>query len=107
LVEDDYYEAIIDFISLNKVSFILEAQKIINDIYNNYIKNNENELGLSLIRDSRNNVLFVNDNIVKFVEKLKYELSIEGKIITSDKYIYECLSYKDDIINIKNVRIKL
>lgn len=93
LAEDDNYEAIIDFISLNKVSFILDAQKIINDIYNNYIKNSENKLGLSLTRNSRNNVLFINDNIVKFVEKLKYELSVEGKIITSDKYIHECLSF--------------
>ena len=51
------------------------------------MKNNENKLGLSLIRDSRNNVLFVNDNIVKFVEKLKYELSIEGEIRTLKKKI--------------------
>lgn len=93
LAEDDNYEAIIDFISLNKVSFVLNAQKYISNTYNSYIKKSINELGVFLTKDSKNNILFVNVDIVKFIEKIKYELFIEGKIITSDKYIHECLSF--------------
>ncbi len=93
LAEDDNYEAIIDFISLNKVSFVLNAQKYISNTYNNYIKKGINELGTFLTKDSKNNILFVNADIVKFIEKIKYELSVEGKVITSDKYIHESLSF--------------
>ncbi len=93
LAEDDNYEAIIDFISLNKVSFVLNAQKYISNTYNSYIKKGINELGTFLTKDSKNNILFVNADTVKFIEKIKYELSVEGKVITSDKYIHECLSF--------------
>ena len=93
LAEDDNYEAIIDFISLNKVSFVLNAQKYISNTYNSYIKKGINELGTFLTKDSKNNILFVNAATVKFIEKIKYELSVEGKVITSDKYIHECLSF--------------
>ena len=93
LAEDDNYEAIIDFISLNKVSFVLNAQKYISNTYNSYIKKGINELGIFLTKDSKNNILFVNADTVKFIEKIKYELSVEGKVITSDKYIHECLSF--------------
>lgn len=93
LAEDDNYEAIIDFMSLNKVSFVLNAQKYISNTYNSYIKKGINELGAFLTKDSKNNILFVNADTVKFIEKIKYELSVEGKVITSDKYIHECLSF--------------
>lgn len=93
LAEDDNYEAIIDFMSLNKVSFVLNAQKYISNTYNSYIKKGINELGTFLTKDSKNNILFVNADTVKFIEKIKYELSVEGKVITSDKYIHECLSF--------------
>lgn len=93
LAEDDNYEAIIDFISLNKVSFVLNAQKYISNTYNSYIKKSINELGTFLTKDSKNNILFVNVGTVKFIEKIKYELSVEGKVITSDKYIHESLSF--------------
>ena len=93
LAEDDNYEAIIDFISLNKVSFVLNAQKYISNTYNSYIKKGINELGTFLTKDSKNNILFVNVGTVKFIEKIKYELSVEGKVITSDKYIHESLSF--------------
>ena len=93
LAEDDNYEAIIDFISLNKVSFVLNAQKYISNTYNSYIKKSINELGTFLTKDSKNNILFVNVDTVKFIEKIKYELSVEGKVITSDKYIHESLSF--------------
>lgn len=93
LAEDDNYEAIIDFMSLNKVSFVLNAQKYISNTYNSYIKKDINELGTFLTKDSKNNILFVNADTVKFIEKIKYELSVEGKVITSDKYIHECLSF--------------
>lgn len=93
LAEDDNYEAIIDFISLNKVSFVLNAQKYISNTYNSYIKKSINELGTFLTKDSKNNILFVNAGTVKFIEKIKYELSVEGKVITSDKYIHESLSF--------------
>lgn len=93
LAEDDNYEAIIDFISLNKVSFVLNAQKYISNTYNSYIKKGINELGIFLTKDSKNNILFVNADTVKFIEKIKYELSVEGKVITSDKYIHESLSF--------------
>lgn len=93
LAEDDNYEAIIDFISLNKVSFVLNAQKYISNTYNSYIKKGINELGTFLTKDSKNNILFVNADTVKFIDKIKYELSVEGKVITSDKYIHECLSF--------------
>ena len=93
LAEDDNYEAIIDFISLNKVSFVLNVQKYISNTYNSYIKKGINELGTFLTKDSKNNILFVNADNVKFIEKIKYELSVEGKVITSDKYIHECLSF--------------
>lgn len=93
LAEDDNYEAIIDFISLNKVSFVLNAQKYISNTYNSYIKKGINELGTFLTKDSKNNILFVNADTVKFIEKIKYELSVEGKVITSDKYIHESLSF--------------
>ena len=93
LAEDDNYEAIIDFISLNKVSFVLNAQKYISNTYNSYIKKSINELGAFLTKDSKNNILFVNVGTVKFIEKIKYELSVEGKVITSDKYIHESLSF--------------
>lgn len=93
LAEDDNYEAIIDFISLNKVSFVLNAQKYISNTYNSYIKKGIKKLGTFLTKDSKNNILFVNDDTVKFIEKIKYELSVEGKVITSDKYIHECLSF--------------
>lgn len=93
LAEDDNYEAIIDFISLNKVSFVLNAQKYISNTYNSYIKKGINELGTFLTKDSKNNILFINVDSVKFIEKIKYELSIEGKVITSDKYIHEYLSF--------------
>ena len=93
LSEDDNYEAIIDFISLNKVSFVLNAQKYISNTYNSYIKKSINELGTFLTKDSKNNILFVNVDTVKFIEKIKYELSVEGKVITSDKYIHESLSF--------------
>lgn len=93
LAEDDNYEAIIDFISLNKVSFVLNVQKYISNTYNSYIKKGINELGTFLTKDSKNNILFVNADNVKFIEKIKYELSVEGKVITSDKYIHECLNF--------------
>ncbi len=93
LAEDDNYEVIIDFMSLNKVSFVLNAQKYISNTYNSYIKKGINELGIFLTKDSKNNILFVNADTVKFIEKIKYELSVEGKVITSDKYIHECLSF--------------
>ena len=93
LTEDDNYEAIVDFISLNKISFILNAQKYINNTYNDYIKNKISNLGTFLVKDSKNNMLFVNEDTVSFIKKIKYELSIEGKTITSDKYIHECLSF--------------
>lgn len=93
LAEDDNYEVIIDFMSLNKVSFVLNAQKYISNTYNSYIKKGINELGTFLTKDSKNNILFVNADTVKFIEKIKYELSVEGKVITSDKYIHECLSF--------------
>lgn len=93
LAEDDNYEAIIDFMSLNKVSFVLNAQKYISNTYNSYIKKGINELGTFLTKDSKNNILFVNADTVKFIEKIKYELSVEEKVITSDKYIHECLSF--------------
>lgn len=93
LVEDQNYEAIIDFISLNKVSIILNAQKYVNKTYNDYIKNNINGLGVFLTRRPNNNSLFVNRNIVNFIKKIKYELMIEGTIITTDKYIHECLVF--------------
>ena len=93
LAEDDNYEAIIDFICLNKVSFVLNVQKYISNTYNSYIKKGINELGTFLTKDSKNNILFVNADTVKFIEKIKYELSVEGKVITSDKYIHECLSF--------------
>lgn len=50
LAEDDNYEAIIDFISLNKVSFVLNAQKYISNTYNSYIKKGINELGTFLTK---------------------------------------------------------
>lgn len=93
LNEDENYEAIIDFISLNNVSIILNAHKLINKTYNDYIKNNKNNLGVYLTKKLKNNFLFVNNNIVKLIENIKYEQVIEGKIITSDQYIHECLVY--------------
>lgn len=91
LIEDENYEAIIDFISLNKVSIILNAQKYVNKTYNDYIKNNTTNLGKDLTRKQNNSFLFVNSSIDNLIKKIKNEQMIEGTIITSDKFIHEYL----------------
>ena len=93
LIEDVNYEAIVDFFSLNRVNIVLNAQKYILKTYNDYFKNIPSKLGSFLLKKSKNNILFTDDNVVKFTEKLKYEKEIEKKIITSNKYIYEFLIF--------------
>lgn len=92
LIEDDNYLAIIDLLSLNRTTIILSSQKYINKTYNLYFKNKELRAA-RLIKTAQNNILFTNKNISNLIEKLKYEKKLEGKIISSNKYIYELLIY--------------
>ena len=92
LTEDEHYLAIIDFLGLNRVTIILSSQKYINKTYNEYFKDRDFHASF-LIKESNNNILFTNKYIVDLIEKIKYENKLEGKIISSDKYVYEILIY--------------
>ena len=105
LSEDDNYEGIVEFICLNKICIVLDSQKYLKQTYENYIKTPISELGKFLISDSKNDFLFVNNDIVTFMEKLQYEKEIEGKIISSDKYIYEylCFNFINELSSIISI----
>ena len=90
LIEDDNYLTIIDLLGLIRVTIILDSQKYINKTYDEYFKNGKFNTK-DLIKKPENNILFTNQYIVDLIQKLKHENKLEGKIISSDKYVYEVL----------------
>ena len=81
---------IIDLLGLIRVTIILDSQKYINKTYDEYFKNGKFNTK-DLIKKPENNILFTNQYIVDLIQKLKHENKLEGKIISSDKYVYEVL----------------
>lgn len=107
LTEKDNYLAIIDFLGLNRVTIILNSHKYINKTYDEYFKNKEFKVN-NLIKKSKNNILFTNKYVVDLIEQIKYEKNLEGRIISSDKYIFENLIYyfiKEISSIIKNLKL--
>lgn len=112
LDETDYFKSIVDIISLNKVTFVLKAQKYTESTFEELINNYKNNNKEFIVNGSNNNYLYVTPDISDFIEKLNSEKNIEGSLITGFDYIYEFLfnSFKNEISKhleiIKNIYSK-
>lgn len=93
LEEDDSYEATIDFLSLNKISILLKSKIYYEKTYNDFFCSKKKLLKDNFSTKKYNNIFFNKEPVLCLIKQLKKEKNIEKKYITTDKYIYDYLSY--------------